>query len=183
MTTPAPAGPPPALDLAFGLQAGGEAPPRGCVLVDPGLAEGRWSAHLAAWLGQLQPELPARLQAPGYSLGLELCDDAAIAELNRSWRQMTGPTDVLAFAAQEGAPPLPPAATDDDEAWLELGDIVISLDTARRQADAAGHTLEQELLFLASHGLLHLLGWDHPDEASLAVMLGRQATLLEACPP
>ena len=61
---------------------------------------------------------------------------------------------------------------------LELGDIVISLESAARQAAAAGTTLEAELLFLASHGLLHLLGWDHPDEASLATMLSRQEALI-----
>jgi probable rRNA maturation factor len=61
---------------------------------------------------------------------------------------------------------------------LELGDIVISLESAARQAAAAGTSLEAELLFLASHGLLHLLGWDHPDEASLAAMLSRQEALL-----
>jgi probable rRNA maturation factor len=65
---------------------------------------------------------------------------------------------------------------------LELGDIVISLDTAARQAPDHGHSLERELLFLASHGLLHLLGWDHPDEASLAAMLERQERLLAASP-
>ena len=61
---------------------------------------------------------------------------------------------------------------------LELGDIVISLETAARQAAAAGTSLEAELLFLASHGLLHLLGWDHPDEASLSAMLARQEALI-----
>lgn len=61
---------------------------------------------------------------------------------------------------------------------LELGDIVISLESAARQAAAAGTSLEAELLFLASHGLLHLLGWDHPDEASLATMLSRQEALI-----
>lgn len=61
---------------------------------------------------------------------------------------------------------------------LELGDIVISLESAARQAAAAGTSLEAELQFLASHGLLHLLGWDHPDEASLASMLSRQEALI-----
>ena len=67
-----------------------------------------------------------------------------------------------------------PMADDDT---LELGDIVISLETAARQATEHGHTLPQELLFLASHGLLHLLGWDHPDQASLTAMLQRQEGL------
>ena len=76
------------------------------------------------------------------------------------------------------------ADEDDGPDWdpafgaLELGDIVISLDTAARQAPDHGHSLERELLFLASHGLLHLLGWDHPDDASLAAMLERQERLL-----
>ncbi len=74
---------------------------------------------------------------------------------------------------------------DDDDSWeageepLELGDIVISVQTAARQAPEHGHSLERELLFLASHGLLHLLGWDHPDDASLAAMLARQQQLLD----
>ena len=61
---------------------------------------------------------------------------------------------------------------------LELGDIVISVETAARQAREHDHPLERELRFLASHGLLHLLGWDHPDEESLAAMLERQERLL-----
>jgi probable rRNA maturation factor len=178
---------PPALDLAFQLDpaaacGAATAAADECALVDPTRAEVHWCRHLATWLDQLAPELPGRLQAPGYSLGLELCDDAAIADLNRTWRQHSGPTDVLAFAAQEEAPPLPAGALAAADPWLELGDIVISVETARRQAREAGHGLEEELLFLASHGLLHLLGWDHPDEASLAAMLERQRQLRLASP-
>ncbi|MCP9786165.1 rRNA maturation RNase YbeY [Cyanobium sp. N5-Cardenillas] len=170
----------PEIDLAFSLEPGaarGATPPE--PLVDPDLAETLWGSHLSAWLTQLLPELPAQLRAPGYSLGLELTGDATIAELNQAWRQHSGPTDVLAFAAQEEAPPVPAGAAPE---WLELGDIVISLETARRQAEMAGHGLAEELLFLASHGLLHLLGWDHPDEASLAAMLARQTALVAASP-
>ncbi|MCT0224223.1 rRNA maturation RNase YbeY [Synechococcus sp. CS-1328] len=141
-----------------------------------------WSEHLERWLAELRPELPDTLQATAYSLGLSLCSDAEIAELNASWRQKDGATDVLAFAAQEIAegeqlPEVPLPAGMELEA-LELGDIVISLETAARQAGEVGHTLEHELLFLASHGLLHLLGWDHPDEVSLAAMLARQERLI-----
>ena len=145
-----------------------------------------WTELLAGWLEQLQGELPSPLQAATYCLGLSLVDDAEIAELNQQWRQIAGPTDVLAFAAQECAAqefagqeafpmPLPP-----ELGGLELGDIVISLETAARQAPEHGHSLVEELQFLASHGLLHLLDWDHPDEASLAAMLARQERLLRA---
>jgi probable rRNA maturation factor len=173
---------------------------------DPLAGAELWHGLLSDWLGQLAAELPTELQAPAYSLGLSLVDDAEIAQLNGDWRAKAGPTDVLAFAAQDddldGAPPLPMPnwATDDDtegndtegdgdEDWdasgepLELGDIVISVDTANRQAPEHGHSLERELLFLASHGLLHLLGWDHPDDASLASMLARQSELLARCDP
>jgi probable rRNA maturation factor len=61
----------------------------------------------------------------------------------------------------------------------ELGDIVISLETAKRDGLDG---IEHELCFLASHGLLHLLGWDHPDEEQLAAMLMRQQQLLELLP-
>jgi len=142
-------------------------------------AEPHWQDLLGDWLGQLSPELPAPLQAPAYSLGLLITDDRSIAILNGEWRHQEGPTDVLSFAAQEA--PLPPGALaemgEDDEA-LELGDIVISLETAARQAQDHDHDLAREMLFLASHGLLHLLGWDHPDGASLERMLARQEELL-----
>ena len=182
------------LDLAFSADA--ELAPEllsaAGVWADPLAGADPWHTLLSSWLEQLADELPPELQSPGYSLGLSLVGDAEIAALNADWRDKPGPTDVLAFAAQDddldGAPPmpLPPGllADDDDEASvselepLELGDIVISLETAARQAGEHGQSLERELLFLASHGLLHLLGWDHPDEASLAAMLSRQERLL-----
>ena len=146
---------------------------------DPQAGDAAWTQLLASWLEQLQAELPSPLQAATYCLGLSLVDDAEIAELNQQWRQIAGPTDVLAFAAQEDGPvPLPAELAGLGE--LELGDIVISLETAARQAPEHGHSLVEELQFLASHGLLHLLGWDHPDEASLAAMLARQERLLQA---
>ena len=181
------------LDLAF---AADEALPPELIQAagpwaDPLAGAEPWHALLSDWLGQLTAELPPELRAPAYSLGLSLVGDAEIAGLNGDWRGKDGPTDVLAFAAQDddldGAPPMPLPPLDDDEdsdddsphdEALELGDIVISLETAARQADEHAHTLERELLFLASHGLLHLLGWDHPDEEALAEMLSRQEALL-----
>ena len=182
------------LDLAF--SAAGDLPPEllqaGGVWLDPLQAEAIWQGLLACWLGQLSAELPAELQSQAYSAGLSLLDDAEIAALNADWRGKAGPTDVLAFAAQDegldDAPPMPmPSGLEGDDLDdagepLELGDIVISVETAARQAREHGHDLTRELLFLASHGLLHLLGWDHPDEDSLAAMLARQEALLAAVP-
>ena len=145
-----------------------------------------WHERISLWLHQLAGELPSTLQSSGYSLGLSLVGDEEIAALNNDWRDKSGPTDVLAFAAQDDglddAPPIPMPQLDAEEGEaeaLELGDIVISLETAARQAPEHGHDLRQELLFLATHGLLHLLGWDHPDDASLAAMLARQEQLLK----
>ena len=193
-TPPAQPQPPaPDLDLALRIETG-DGDPLPAELSDllaragaytGAAAEGHWQPLLSQWLAQLAGELPAELHASAYSLGLLLTDDASITALNGEWRQRPEPTDVLAFAAQEeaedGMPvqPLP----GELEAALELGDIVISLETAARQAEDHDHSLAEELLFLASHGLLHLLGWDHPDEASLAVMLAWQDKLMASVLP
>ncbi len=97
-------------------------------------------------------------------VALRITDDATIHVLNRDWRGKNKPTDVLAFAQREAA------AAD---AGL-LGDIVISLDTARRQAKRG---LYAELVHLASHGLCHLLGYDHRDDEEEREMNTRAAAL------
>jgi probable rRNA maturation factor len=102
-----------------------------------------------------------------------LTDDREIQSLNQNYRFKDQPTDVLAFAALEVDYP----QFDELNAEpLYLGDIVISVETADRQAQL--HSLETELAWLAAHGLLHLLGWDHPDDASLLRMLDQQQILL-----
>lgn len=93
-------------------------------------------------------------------LSILFVDDKEIHALNREYRKKDKPTDVLSFPMREGEfgginPDL-------------LGDVVISLDTAKRQAEEMGETLEEELNFLLTHGILHLLGFDHegtPSEA------------------
>jgi probable rRNA maturation factor len=189
-SNPAPPRPAAPVDLDLAFTAEGQTAPElrqaAGPWLDPLEGAAPWHALLSEWLGQLAPKLPPELQVPAYSIGLSLVDDGEIAALNADWRQQEGPTDVLAFAAQDGglddAPPIPMPTLEDEEDGgaepLELGDIVISVETAARQAPEHGHSLEQELLFLASHGLLHLLGWDHPDEASLAAMLAQQEQLL-----
>jgi probable rRNA maturation factor len=103
-------------------------------------------------------------------VALRLTDDAAIHELNRDYRKKNKPTDVLAFAMREGeGGHLHPHV---------LGDIVISVETAKRQAKKRGPAgLYTELLFLASHGLCHLLGYDHRNDAEEAEMNARMAAL------
>ena len=104
-------------------------------------------------------------------LSIVLCSDAHIQALNRDWRGKDAPTDVLSFPQQEGE-----GLLEDDEV---LGDLVISIDTARRQAGELGHDLDQELAVLLVHGLLHLLGYDHEDDEQEAEeMRGAEGRLL-----
>ncbi|MEL6158087.1 MAG: rRNA maturation RNase YbeY [Cyanobacteria bacterium J06554_11] len=128
---------------------------------------------IQTWLRALAPEL-SPLNA--YEVSLRLTDDTEIQQLNTDYRQQENPTDVLSFAALET--PLPVSEALLAQQPLYLGDIIISVDTARRQAQTANHPLTQELAWLAAHGLLHLLGWDHPDDGSLTQMLEQQETLL-----
>lgn len=97
----------------------------------------------------------------GAEVSLSLVSDTEIRGLNRSFRGIDRVTDVLSFAQREGeGPPVP--ATDGPEA---LGDVVIAIPRARRQALEYGHSLEREVAFLAVHGTLHLLGQDHQEPA------------------
>ncbi len=132
-----------------------------------------WQAWFDHWATQVEL-VGSPIDA--YELSLTLTTDPDIAELNHTYRQLEQPTDVLSFAALEADFPLTPELLATEP--LYLGDIIVSLDTAQRQADAAGHSLAQETLWLTAHGFLHLLGWDHPDEASLAAMLTKQTELL-----
>jgi probable rRNA maturation factor len=83
-------------------------------------------------------------------LSIVLVSDAQIKRLNKLYRNKDKPTDVLSFPIGEKV-----------NGWLILGDIVISVDTAKRQAQELGYSLEEELKRLLVHGLVHLLGYDH----------------------
>lgn len=83
-----------------------------------------------------------------------ITNDARICELNRRYRHVDLPTDVLSFAAREGEKLLTVGREF-------LGDLVLSLETAQRQAEEYGHSIDRELSFLTTHGMLHLLGYDH----------------------
>ncbi len=116
------------------------------------------------------------LRAAGLSdgLALELCfrftDDEGIRELNRNYRNQDKTTDVLAFAQREG----PMGALQPEN----LGDVIISVPAAQRQTKGS---LFDELLFLASHGLCHTLGYDHQNDADESKMNARMKDLLQEC--
>ena len=102
----------------------------------------------------------------------------AIHEINREYRDKDQPTDVISFALEE---------MGEDEVQIigadmprVLGDIIISTDRTREQAAEYGHTFERELGFLAVHGFLHLLGYDHMNEADEKEMFGKQDEILES---
>jgi probable rRNA maturation factor len=138
------------------------------------IAEEVWQQWFEVWLDHLQlNESPIN----SYELSLRLTNDSEIQALNASYRQKDQPTDVLAFAALEAGSPQPEEMLA--EIPLYLGDIVISIETAQRQANERSHSLQHELIWLTTHGLLHLLGWDHPDEASFQSMVKQQEALLQ----
>ncbi len=118
---------------------------------------GRRAPALAARLGRSARRLLRALDLRHGELSLLLVSDGEMRRLNRRWRGRDRPTDVLAFAQAEG----PGGAPDG-----MLGDVVISVDTARRQAAERGETLGREAERLLVHGVLHLLGYDH--ERSMA---------------
>lgn len=103
-----------------------------------------------------------------YEVSLTLTGDEAVRALNRDYRGKDRPTDVLAFSQREG---------EGGDLYPELlGDVVISLETADRQRQRRG--LLDEVLFLAAHGLCHLLGYDHQTDAEEAEMNARMERLL-----
>jgi probable rRNA maturation factor len=110
-------------------------------------------------------------------VSLVLTDDAGIAALNREFRGVDAPTDVLSFPQLDAAGPVTAVPAD---APLLLGDIVVSLQRAEAQAHEYGHTRARELGFLLAHGLLHLLGYDHETATEAATMEARQEAVLHA---
>ena len=101
----------------------------------------------------------AALQLADAELSVFLTDDELIRMLNRDHRNKDRATDVLAFALEEPSAASPPSPATESERLL--GDVVISLDTALRQARARRRPLLEEVRFLLAHGLLHLCGYDH----------------------
>lgn len=158
------------------------------------LEDARWQeagleALADAALGAVLSELGLTGQA--VSVCLMGCDDARIAALNAEFRGKPTATNVLSWpaedraAARAGEAPARPAARP-GEAAIELGDIAIAFDTCAREAAEAGKPMAEHVSHLVVHGLMHLFGYDHVDDADAALMEAAEAralALLGVCDP
>jgi rRNA maturation RNase YbeY len=133
-------------------------------------ARGRRAAAFAARLARSARRLLRGLRLADAELSLVVVSDRKMRALNRRYRGVDRPTDVLSFSQREGAGRPPDGL---------LGDVVISLETVRRQAAVRGERLEREGQRLLIHGLLHLLGYDHERSAADADRMARRARTLE----
>ncbi len=111
---------------------------------------------------------------PDAELGIVFVDEAAIEQLHLQWMDEPGPTDVLSFPMDE----LRPGNEDNLTPAGLLGDIVVCPQVAIAQAEAAGHSPLEEMLLLTTHGMLHLLGFDHAEPEEEKEMFGVQRDIL-----
>jgi probable rRNA maturation factor len=117
---------------------------------------------------------------PLAELSILFVDEAAMTELHEKWMDEPGPTDVLSFPMDELRPGHMSGGADEDgetDPGL-LGDVVLCPSVAEKQAKEAGHATEDELELLCTHGILHLLGYDHAEPEEHKEMFGLQAGLL-----
>ena len=117
-------------------------------------------------------------------LEISLVDEAEIQTLNRTYRSVDKVTDVLSFPAMENIKGKPLRANEhplelDEEGRLFLGSIAICTSRAKEQAEEYGHSYERELFYLATHGVLHCLGYDHEDEEERAEMRAREEEVMQ----
>ena len=120
-------------------------------------------------------------------VNLTLTDNAGIHEINKEFRNIDRPTDVLSFPMLNYETPGDFSFLDDennddfnpDTGEAMLGDIVISVDKAYEQAESYGHSVEREFAFLITHSMLHLFGYDHMEEEERKVMEAKQKDILQ----
>ncbi|WP_426566463.1 rRNA maturation RNase YbeY [Angustibacter sp. McL0619] len=111
---------------------------------------------------------------PQAELSIVLVDEPAMERLHVQWMDLPGPTDVMSFPMDE----LRPGSEDAEPEPGLLGDVVLCPSVAAQQASQAGHTTQEELLLLTTHGILHLLGYDHAEPDEEAQMFELQRRLL-----
>ena len=134
----------------------------------------------------LEKVISAALEAEGVEADCEinvlLTDDEGIHQVNLDMRGVDRPTDVLSFPMFDLQPGEKPGEedADPDTGLVPLGDMCLSLERARAQAEEFGHSVERELSYLTVHSVLHLLGYDHMDEGPMKVqMRGREEAILQ----
>ncbi len=122
-------------------------------------------------------------------VGVKLCTDEHIKSINKEFREIDKSTDVLSFPMLDLSAPITDGGEPETPMELEidpetgemmLGDIVISVETASRQAEEYGHSLEREMAYLLVHGMLHLLGYDHMEESDKKIMRQSEEIILNA---
>jgi probable rRNA maturation factor len=112
------------------------------------------------------------------SLSITFVDADDIADLNERFMGKRGPTDVLSFPIEDASPDAPPLSPADGPP-LELGDIFICTEVVASHADEYGVSFSDELYLMVTHGVLHILGWDHQTEADAQAMESREARHLK----
>ncbi|MCS6802187.1 MAG: rRNA maturation RNase YbeY [Chloroflexota bacterium] len=127
-----------------------------------------------ALLGAAKATLAAESVRPPVEVSLRITDDATVQALNRTYRGIDAPTDVLSFRYSDHDFVVPP------EGLCHLGDIVIAYPYTERSAARHGHSPAEELLLLTVHGMLHLLGYDDDEEEAWAKMKARQDAIVES---
>ena len=116
---------------------------------------------------------------PEVDVYITLTNNEEIHKINKEYRDVDRPTDVLSFPMYERDEIADLKNDTDDEIEKILGDIIVSVEKVREQAEEYGHSFERELAYLVTHGMLHLLGYDHMIEEEKAVMRKREEEILE----
>jgi len=155
----------------------------GAVTIDVATLAGAWDSTGLALDDIINNAVPAAIMAadaPDALAGREievsvvLTDDPAVRTLNREYRGKDKPTNVLSFAALDGDDPLPPSGP------VHIGDIILALETLQREAEELGKPLQDHFTHLLIHGTLHLLGYDHENDADANVMESLEISILSA---
>ena len=138
---------------------------------------GFWEEVFFCWIKLILSEKNSSFpefifEKKSFSLSLQIVDDNEISSINKKWMNKSGPTDVLSF----------PIISDIDSMadlfFIELGDLFISIEMTIKQSLEFNHSIKREMLWLVSHGFLHLLGWEHKNDNELENMLNFQEYLI-----
>jgi probable rRNA maturation factor len=136
-------------------------------------------ANLLDTLAQINQAIVAIEQLVSGEVGLLFVNNETIRQLNSEYRGIDRATDVLSFAIQEEHEDELVITYEEEELPNLYGDIVISVERAKEQAEEYGHSFERELCFLYVHGFLHLIGYDHLEEQEEQQMIAKQNLILE----